>query len=231
MLIKLFKYYFLIQFHVLLHSQQSKYIFFDFYHDSIKARNALVTIPTQGNAGCLTNSILTDYYFNTRIKINTGIIASKKDTMLAIHSLFNGIGNLSMEFESPLWFCYINRIKKDFIGLSFNPRLNSMVGTDYSIQKSSLCYDIGLNIIFKVSGDLGSTSIKIVDRNSFATGNYEFISKIYGVKNDGFFFNTLQIRIKGISNMLSLNFPIFILPINSKAITGFPAYAGFGVQF
>ena len=100
-------------------AQPLKYTFFDFLQDSLRSRATQVNIPMQGQTASISNSLVVDYIRNTRLSIGTSIIAAKKDTLLAVHSLFNGIGNFSGEWETPI-FCHpIFAPHQDFIGFSF----------------------------------------------------------------------------------------------------------------
>jgi hypothetical protein len=208
-----------------------KYIFFDFNQDSTRSRAAQICVPMQGQTGSISNSLVVDYIKSTRISINTSIIAAKKDTLLALHSLFNGIGNFSGEWETPISCHPIFYPHNDFIGFSFNPRFSTVINTSNVFEKSTLCSDIGFNTVLKLSGDLGNISIKIIFRSAFAVGNYQFLEKIYGIKTFGFYYNSLQLKLKATPNVFIINIPLILMPINGKEISNFPVYASFGFNF
>jgi len=168
---------------------------------------------------------------NTRLSISTAIIASRKDTFLAIHSLFNGIGNFTGELETPLFCIPLKHNNINFFGMSINPRVSTLINTGNMFEKSTLNLDFGLNAILKVQGDLGVLSTKLIFRNAITWGNYQFIEKIYNVKSKAFYYSSFQIRIKANNNVFIINAPIILIPINAPEISGFPVYAGFGFNF
>ncbi len=198
--------------------------------DSIRSRNAQITIPMQGQTLSISNTIVVDYVGNTRISIGTSILASQKDTLLAVHSLFNGVGNFNGEWETPIIYRSL-LIHNDFLGFSFNPRISTIINTSNVFEKSILSADIGFNSVAKLSGDLGNITFKIAWRNAFAMGNYQFLEKIYGINAIGFYYNSLQLKFKVQANIFTINIPLLIVPINSSIISNLPIYAGFGFSF
>ena len=212
-------------------AQSLKHTFFDYKQDSIRSRVAQISVPILGQTGSISNTLVVDYIGNTRISIGTSIIAAKKDTLLAVHSLFNGIGNFCGEWETPI-FCHpIFLPHNDFIGFSLNPRISTLINTGNVFEKSTLSADIGINSLAKLSGDLGNISFKLNWRNAFAMGNYQFLEKIYGLKTIGFYYSSIQLKLKAQANVFIINVPLVIIPINSKEISSFPIYAGFGFNF
>jgi len=147
-------------------AQPLKHHFFDFKQDSLKSRMTQVSMPTQGQTAGISNSLATDYVGNTRLSISTAIIASRKDTFLAIHSLFNGIGNFTGELETPLFCVPLKHNNINFFGMSINPRVSTLINTGNMFEKSTLNLDFGLNTILKVQGDLGVLSAKLIFRNA-----------------------------------------------------------------
>ncbi len=212
-------------------SQSLKYTFFDFKQDSLRSRQTQISVPVQAQTMGISNSLIADYVGNTRISVGTSIIASRKDTFLAIHSLFNGIGNFTIESETPIFCLPFKHNNVNFFGASFNPKASTLVNTGSVFEKSTLNVDAGFNLILKVQGDLGTMSAKFIFRNAFTWGNYQFVEKIYGVNTKLFFYNTFQIRIKAQNNVFIINAPLMIHPLKSKEITGFPVYAGLGFSF
>lgn len=212
-------------------AQNLKYTFFDYKQDSIKSRLTQLSMPSNGQTAGISNNLVADYISNTRISVSTSIIASKNDTFLALHSLFNGVGNFTFEFETPI-FCYpINTNYGNFVGMSINPRTSTIVNSSNMFQKSTLNLDVGFNNIINVQGELGNLKAKLILRNSIAWGNNQFIEKIYNVNSNAFYYCSFQIRLKANNNIFIINSPILIKPIDSREITGFPVYAGFGFNF
>ena len=205
--------------------------FFDYKQDSLRNRTAQIAIPMQGQTGSISNSLVVDYIGNTRITIGTSIIAAKKDTLLAVHSLFNGIGNFCGEWETPIACQSIFKPHYDYIGISFNPRISTVINTGNVFEKSTLSADIGFNSLAKLSGDLGNISFKLNWRNAFAMRNYQFLEKIYGLKTIGFYYISVQLKLKAQANVFIINIPLVIIPINGKEISNLPIYAGFGFNF
>jgi len=214
-----------------LASQNIKYTFFDYKQDSSKSRLTQLSMPSNGQTAGISNNLVSDYINNTRISVNTSIIASKNDTFLALHSLFNGVGNFTFEFESPIYCLPITQNTGNFFGMSINPRTSTIVNTGNMFQKSTLNLDVGFNTILKVQGELGNLSAKLILRNAMAWGNNQFIEKIYNVNENAFYYSSFQLRLKANNTVFIINSPIVIIPINSKEISGFPVYAGFGFNF
>lgn len=214
-----------------LFAQPIKYTFFDYKQDSMRSRLTQISMPTQGQTAGISNSLVTDYVGNTRLSISTAIIGSKKDTFLAIHSLFNGIGNFTCEVETPIFCVPFNNQNLNFFGMSFNPRASTLINTGNMFEKSTLNLDLGFNTLLKVQGDLGNLSAKLILRNAITWGNYQFIEKIYNVKSKAFYYSSFQIRLKASNNVFIINAPIVLIPINAPEISGFPVYAGFGFNF
>lgn len=213
------------------YSQGLKYSFFDFKQDSLRSRQTQLSVPTNGMTTGISNSLVADYIGNTRIMISTSILASKNDTFLAIHSLFNGIGNFTFEFESPMFYLPFTVQKVNFIGLSLNPRTSTLINTGNMFEKSTLNFDLGFNTLLKIQGELGNLSAKFILRNALTWGNYQFINKIYDVDSRIFYYSSFQLRLKASNNIFIINSPLVLIPLNSKEISGFPVYAGFGFNF
>lgn len=214
-----------------LQAQNIKYTFFDFAQDSMRSRLTQISMPTQGQTAGISNTLVTDYVGNTRLSISTAIIASKKDTFLAIHSLFNGIGNFTGELETPIFCIPFKHNNFNFLGMSLNPRVSTLINTGNMFEKSTLNLDVGFNILLKVQDDLGNLSSKLILRNALTWGNYQFIEKIYNIKSKAFYYSSFQIRLKAGQNVFIINAPIILIPINATEISGFPVYAGFGFNF
>lgn len=212
-------------------SQSLKNSFFDYKQDSMRSRLTQISVPTQGQTAGISNSLVTDYVGNTKISISTAIIGSKKDTFLALHSLFNGVGNFTCEFETPIVCLPIYKQYQNYFGLSINPRTTTLINTSNMFEKSTLNVDVGLNTIFKFQGDLGNLSAKFIFRNAITWGNYQFIEKIYNFDSKAFYYSSFQIRIKASNNVFIINAPIVIVPFKSPQISSFPIYAGFGFNF
>lgn len=208
-----------------------KYTFFDFKSDSLKSRQTQLSVPTQGQTAGISNSLIIDYIGNSRISITTAIIASKNDTLLAIHSLFNGIGNFTCEIESPIICLPFHNTNFNYIGLSLNPRASTLLNTGNMFQKSTLNADIGINTILKVQGDLGNLSAKLILRNAITFGNNQFIEKLHKINTNAYYYCSFQIKLKANNNVFVINAPLILLPFQAPEIYGLPVYAGFGFSF
>src|SRR5690606_13968505 len=111
-----------------------------------------------------------------------------------------GIGNLTGDVETPLWFLCLRKYKSDFLGLSFNPRFSTLLNPEGNMEKSTVNFDAGLNSILKIGGDLGNIDAKIIFRNALAWGNYEFNQNIDMPDSDFYFYNSIQLNIKTFRN-------------------------------
>lgn len=216
---------------VFAQKQNIKYNFFDFTMDSSRSRLAQLSVPSQGQSIVISNSLIADYVGNTRMSINNSIISNQMDSLMIINSLFNGIGNFSADIETPLFYRLLRPLSKDFWGISFNPRANTLLNTGEVLEKSTLNGDLGLNLVMKVSGDLGNIAAKLIFRNAISYGNEQFIERLYEVKARSFFYNNLQIRLRAFNNIFIINAPLYLKPLNAKRINGLPVYAGLGFVF
>jgi hypothetical protein len=212
-------------------AQVKRDVFFDYHNDSSKSRNANITLPIQGQTFGISNSFITDFVGSTKLSVITSLIASKNDSLRAIHSLFNGIGNLTGDVEAPLWYLCLRKYKSDFLGLSFNPRFSTLVNPEGNLEKSTVNFDAGLNSILKIGGDLGNIDAKIIFRNALAWGNYEFNQNIDMPDSDFYFYNSIQLNIKTFRNNIIVNIPLNLIPFNRPSIRGLPIFGGMGFRF
>ncbi len=211
---------------------QSKYIYFDFLQDSLKTRTLCAAAPLAMQSFSVNNSLVTDYVGNTRISLLTGVITAKKDTTLALHSLANGAGNFCLEMESPLWIAKTRKSsKKDFIGCSIHPRINTVLSNTQTFETSMVSYDLGLNITGRLTGDLGNLSLKYTLRNAICAGNNQFVRKTFGFKDNQFIYSSFQLKIRAGPNIFSFNLPIFVYALEDKVIQKLPVYAGNALLF
>jgi hypothetical protein len=212
-------------------AQVKRDVFFNYTQDSSKSRNANITLPIQGQTFGISNSFITDFVGSTKLSVITSLIASKNDTLRAIHSLFNGIGNLTGDVETPLWFLCLRKYKSDFLGLSFNPRFSTLINPEGNLEKSTVNFDAGLNSILSIGGDLGNIDAKIIFRNALAWGNYEFNQNIDMPDSDFYFYNSIQLNIKTFRNNIIVNVPLNLRPFNRPSIRGLPIFGGMGFRF
>jgi hypothetical protein len=176
--------------------------------------------------------LVTDYIGNTRVSIFTGIITSKKDTMLALHSLVNGAGNFTLDAEYPLWVKRTRKTnKKDFIGCSIHPRISTIISSTQTFQNSMISYDLGLNLTGRLTGDLGNIAFKYTLRNAICAGNNQFVRKAFGFKENQFVYTSFQLKIRAGSNIFSLTLPIFVYALENKLVQDLPVYAGYSLLF
>lgn len=211
---------------------KQKTTFFEFRQDSLKSRTINCTTPTNTQTFSLNSSIISDYIGNSKVSIITGVISSKKDSAIAIHSLINGTGNISFEVESPLGVWQTRKKNmNDFIGFSFNPRVSAIINNNQSISPSMVNYDFGFNLAGKLTGDLGLISVKYILRNSFCIGNSPFIKMVFGLNSKNFYYTSIQIKIKSGPNVFSIIKPVYLSQINSKFINNLPLYFGYSISF
>lgn len=222
-----------ISFFNLINAQNSrKYLFFEYKQDSIKSRTITCSAPTNTQTFSLNSSIVNDYIGNVKLSVITGIITSKKDTTLALHSLINGAGNVSIDAEWPFAVWQTRRnIQKDFFGLSLNPRMSAVINNTQTIETSMISYDFGLNFSGKFTGDLGNISLKYILRNSICVGNYQFVKSAFGFDSKEFYYSSFQLKIKTGQNSFSISRPLYIYSKNTKIIQNLPIYVGYSMLF
>lgn len=180
----------------------------------------------------LNNSLITDYVGNTRISLNTGVLTSKKDTTLALHSLINGAGNFALEAEYPFWVKRTRLAnKKDFIGCSIHPRVSTILNNTQTFQTSMVSYDFGFNLTGRLTGDLGTLSLKYTLRNAICAGNNQFVARAFQFKNNVFTYSSLQLKVRAGPNIFSLNLPLYIYSFDNKLVKYLPVYAGYSLLF
>lgn len=209
-----------------------KHYFFDFQQDSWRTRTLNAAAPAAMQSFSINNSLITDYIGNTRVSLLTGMIASKKDTMLALHSLANGAGNLTLEAELPLWCKPMRRKRlRDFVGLSFHPRVSTIVTTTQTFETGMISYDLGFNISGKLSGDLGNISLKYSIRNAVCSGNNRFVQAAFQFTENHFYYNAIILRLKSGPNIFSFTKPTFIYSGNNEMVDRLPVYIGYSLLF
>lgn len=214
-----------------IHCQTIRQDFFDYHKDSVGAKNLDLNIPSNRSTGSLGTSIIVDYFGNARVQITTSAFASKNDTLLAIHSLFNGIGNLACEIEVPLKLHYFLNDKMGFIALSLNDRVATLVSTGVDLNKSIFSNDMGINLIVKLSGEFGTLDSKVIIRNALVTGNNSFTSVLFDKPTKLFYYNSIQIKIKAKKNIYEINIPLAIQSLRSSYTNIIPIYAGVALNF
>lgn len=213
-------------------TQPLRYTFFDYKQDSLKSRTVMANAPANSQTFSVGNSFITDYVGNTRISVLTGVVTGKKDTFLAMHSLFNGAGNLAMDAEIPLGLLLLRKKKiPDFVGLSLHPRISTLLNSSNTFEKSMLSYDLGLNLTTRITGDLGNIAIKFTIRNALCFGNNQFITRTFQFARKDFYYSAAMMRIRAGTNVFSLNYPIFLWSPKRKSIQNLPVFAGYTLQF
>lgn len=215
------------------HSQNMKYIFFEFKQDSIKSRTINACAPANVQTFSINNSIITDYVGNTRVSVLSGLITGKSDTAMALHSLVNGYGNFGVEFEWP--FAYLltrkDANKRDFIGLSFHPRASTIFSNTQTFTNSMVSYDLGLNITGRLTGDLGNISVRYTIRNAVCAGNNRFVIKAFQFSRNEFAYSSFQLKIRTGANIFFISYPLFILSFDGKMENHLPFYTGYTLLF
>lgn len=211
---------------------QTKYFFFEYLQDSLKTRTVNCATPSNLQAFSLNNSLVTDYVGNTRISVLTGLLTAKKDTTLALHSLANGAGNFTIDVELPLALKRVHyTVKRDFIGISFNPRASTIISSTQTFETSMVSYDLGINIGGRLTGDLGTISVRYILRGAICAGNQQFVRRAFGFAEKEFAYTSIQLRLRTGTNVLSFTAPIFIYSIEDKLISKLPVYAGYSLLF
>ncbi len=217
---------------ILAFAQSPKYLFFDFKQDSLKVRTLNTAAPTALQSFSLNNSIFTDYIGNNRISLLSGIITSKKDTQLALHSLANGAGNLSLEAEFPLACKPFAKLRKgDFIGLSIHPRVSTIVSSNQTFETSMVSYDCGMNLTGRLSGELGTISLKYTIRNAICAGNNRFVTAAFKFTEKQFYYNAIILRLKSGPNIFSFTKPTIIQTFRGERVTNLPVFIGYSLIF
>jgi hypothetical protein len=212
--------------------QPYKHYFFEFHQDSLRNRTINAAAPAALQTFSLNNSLITDYIGNTRVSLITGFISGKNDTMLALHSLAGGAGNLTLEGEWPFLMRLIRGQKRrDFIGLSLHPRVSTIVNNTQTFETSMVSYDMGFNITGRLSGDLGNLSMKFTIRNALCTGNQPFVKRTFGLQEKQFFYNSVQLRLRAGPNIFSFTLPTLITDFHGEEISGLPVYVGYALMF
>lgn len=215
-----------------LFSQSKKNYFFEYQQDSMRTRTLNAAAPAALQTFSINNALINDYVGNTRVALITGFISGKNDTMLALHSLANGAGNLTLEAECPL----LMRLtrgggRRDFVGISAHPRVSTIINNNQTFETSMVSYDLGMNITGRLSGDLGNLSIKYTIRSAMCSGNQPFVKKAFGMPGNSFFYNSIQLRLKAGSNIFSFTLPTLVTDFHGEEISGLPVYVGYGLIF
>lgn len=211
---------------------QPKYYFFDYLQDSVRTRTVQCAAPANLQTFSLNNSLVTDYVGNTRISIYTGVITAKKDTAVALHSLANGAGNFSIDVEWPFILLKVHRIsKRDFLGLSLNPRVSTIISNSQTFETSMISYDMGFNFGGRLTGDLGSISLRYILRGAVCAGNQQFVRKAFGFSSREFAYTSIQLRLRTGPNVVSFTVPLFIYSSGDTLISNLPVYAGYSLLF
>jgi len=68
------------------------------------------------------------------VKLLTYDFTSKNDTLIDIISLFNGVGNLTLEIEVPLAIHYLIENKSGFAGLSINNKMSTLINNAVQLK-------------------------------------------------------------------------------------------------
>jgi hypothetical protein len=211
---------------------ETKYLFFDFLQDSLKARTLRCAAPTNIQTFSLNNSLVTDYIGNARISIITGVITGKKDTVLALHRLVNGAGNFAIDLEYPFVVIHTRQVnQRDFIGSSINPRVSTVISNNNTFETSMVSYDLGWNITGQFSGDLGNILLKYTLRNAICSGNNRFVQKVFEFEKKEFIYTSVQLKIRAGPNIFSLNYPIYVYSLADKMVNDLPVYVGYALLF
>lgn len=211
--------------------QSLKYNFFEYTLDSVKSRNVSINTPTNGNSGNLTTAIITDYFGNTRVQLLTSVFTSKNDTLIAIHSLFNGVGNLTLELEIPLAMHYLIENKTGFAGLSINNKMSTLINNGQSFEKSIVSNDFGFNAMINFRGEFDAIGLKLILRNALVYGNSPLVEKFFSQPSKIFFYNAVQLKIRAKYQQFVINIPIIIEPFKGSYKNVLPIYAGMSMNF
>ena len=214
------------------YSQLRKYVFFDFVQDSLKARSLNCSAPANMQTFALNNSLVTDYVGNCRFSLVTGVLSAKKDTLLALHSLVNGSGNIGVDFEWP-FVCIPTRKehKRDFIGMSLHPRISTIINNTQTFETSMMNYDIGVNLCGRLTGDLGTIAVKYCIRNAVCGGNNQFVKSAFNFSKNNFYYTSVQLKVRAGSNVLSFTLLLWVYGFENKWIKHLPVYAGYSLLF
>jgi hypothetical protein len=214
--------------------QDIRNLFFEYKQDSVQDRSANISVPMQGQTFGISGNFITDYVGRTQLAFLTSLIASKNDTVLAMHSLFNGFGNLTGDIETPLTFVKLRKLKQDFAGLSLNTRVSALVNQQGNIQESTGLIDMGLNCILKVNGDLENINAKVIFRNALVFGNFKFLENAENPNlkpSKWLFYNQIQLKINALGNAFIINMPLTLKSLTRKSNLPVPLYAGVGFNF
>ncbi len=213
-------------------AQPPRHYFFEYQQDSLRTRTLNAAAPAALQTFSLNNALINDYIGNTRVALVTGFITGKNDTLLALHSLANGAGNLTLEAEWPCVFWLTRgKNKKDFVGISAHPRISTVVSNSQTFESSIVSYDFGLNVTGRISGDLGNLSLKYTIRNALCAGNQPFVQKAFKLDEKTFYYNSVQIRLRAGPNIFSFTLPTVVSDLKGSEISGLPVYVGYGLVF
>ena len=212
--------------------QSPRNYFFEYQQDSLRTRTLNATAPAALQTFSINNALINDYVGNTRVALVTGFISGKNDTLLALHSLANGAGNLTLEAECPL-FMKLTRGpgRRDFGGVSAHPRVSTIINNNQTFETSMVSYDLGMNITGRLSGDLGNLSMKYTIRSAVCSGNQPFVKRAFGMPGNSFFYNSIQLRLKAGTHIFSFTLPTLVTDFGGKEISGLPVYVGYGLIF
>lgn len=215
-----------------VYSQSSRNYFFEYQQDSLRTRTLNATAPAALQTFSINNALINDYVGNTRVALVTGYISGKNDTLLALHSLANGAGNLTLEAECPLIMKLTRGAnRRDFLGISAHPRVSTIINNNQTFETSMVSYDLGMNITGRLSGDLGNLSMKYTIRSAVCSGNQPFVKKAFGMPGNSFFYNSIQLRLKANAHIFSFTLPTMITDFGGTEISGLPVYVGYGLIF
>jgi hypothetical protein len=211
---------------------EKKYIFFDFLKDSLKAHKISAEAPLHLQSFSVNYGILNDYVGNTRIGVVTGIISSQRDTMLALHSLVNGAGNLTLEAEYPFAIKQVNRKNpRDFVGWSIHPRISTIIDDNRPFEAGRLSYDLGLNFTGKITRDLGNLGLQYTLRNALSIGNNSFVRKAFEFTTNKFYYLTGMLKMRTGQSLFSMSVPLIVTSFKGQKAQNLPVYAGYSLLF
>lgn len=212
-------------------SQSLKHNFFEYHLDSAKSRNVSFNAPTNAGSGNLTTGIVTDYFGNTRVQLLTSVFTSKNDTLIAIHSLFNGVGNLTLEIEYPLAMHYLIDNKSGFAGISINNKMSTLINNGQSFEKSIVSNDFGFNAMINFRGEFDVIGLKLIFRNAIVYGNNPLVERFFSQPSKIFFYNVVQLKIRAKYQQFVINIPLIIEPFKGSYNNVLPIYAGMSMNF
>lgn len=211
--------------------QSLKQNFFDYTQDSLKSRNAAINVPTNAGSGNFTTGIVADYFGSTRVQLLTSVFTSKNDTLIAIHSLFNGVGNLTLEIETPLAMHYLIENRTGFAGVSINNKTSTLINNGQTFEKSIISNDLGLNMMINFKGELDIIGLKLIFRNAFVAGNTQLAEKLFSQPSKYFYYNAVQLKIRAKYQQFVINVPLVIQPFKGSYNNIIPVYAGLSMNF